>query len=130
MDKKRDGKRLAPLHVVAQVLQGGLLTDGERESTAWLSPAVNHSPVPDHPQGEPTPKPGGSETARGRLYSTKKVEMPVLAVKQNARVCIREVWLPKRNSYQTRRGTRKTASNPLALNQLSTAGKQVYRSRT
>ena len=75
----------------------------EREPASHprLSPVVNHSPVPDRPQGESTPKPGGSETARGRLYSTKKVEMPVLAVNQNARVCIREVWLPERNSYQT-----------------------------
>ena len=56
---------------------------------------------------------------------TEKVGIPGSPVKQNARVCSREVWLGKRNSYQTRRGTRKTASNPLALNQLGTAGEQV-----
>ena len=74
------------LHLVGWDCHSPKKDEGER--LPMLSAPVNHSPVPDRPQGEPTPKPGGSEGARVRLYSTKKVEMLVLAVNQNARVCI------------------------------------------
>jgi hypothetical protein len=75
----------------------------ESESPSRLSPAVNRSRLRNRVSGEPTPIPTVLGTARTRLYFRRNVEVPGLGLFTNRGSCIRNVWLPRRNSSRNRR---------------------------